>query len=80
MNRRRFLVRTGAAVFGLALARTMPGIGGEVPYVPDPLTAAWESRMLKAGDVFTIEVIYVVNPVTREEVLYGCRGLKGYHY
>lgn len=61
MNRRGFLQRIGAAAIGLALARQLPGIGGEVPALVPP--AATELAF-KAGDILTFEGRYAVNPLT----------------
>lgn len=58
MIRRAFLKAFGTAILGLALTKTLPGIGGtEAPAIPEPL-----SHVLRVGDVVTFEGDYAVNP------------------
>lgn len=57
MIRRSFLKAIGTALVGLTLARTLPGIGGEITVVSPP---DWTDTF-KAGDIFTIEGVYLHN-------------------
>ena len=56
ITRRRFLWRFGAAAVAITLARHLPGIA------PQPLALA---DVFQAGDVFTVEGKYRIDPVTR---------------
>ena len=62
MIRRTFLKTFGAAILGLTLAKTLPGISGEgTPALPKPL-----SEEFQIGDILTVEGRYAFNPLTRE--------------
>lgn len=62
MIRRTFLKAFGAAILGLTLTKTLPGIGGaDAQAIPEP-----PSQEFRVGDVLTFEGRYAVNPVTRE--------------
>lgn len=62
MIRRAFLKAFGVGILGLALTKTLPGIGGDVPTVPEP-----PSEELRVGDVVTFEGRYAFNPMTRQQ-------------
>ena len=61
MIRRTFLKTFGAAILGLTLAKTLPGISGEgTPALPKPL-----SEEFQIGDILTFEG-RLQSPLTRE--------------
>lgn len=63
LARRGFLKLLGSAAVALTLSRTLPGIAGETPTVPEPKSFEYA---LRKGDIITIEGRYAVNPVTRK--------------
>lgn len=72
MHRRGFLSLLGSAAVGLALdpEQLLWRPGQKTIFLPPAKPSLWSSMALQIGDVFTIDGVYAVNPVTYRPIGY----------